>query len=86
MPRVRRFRRRKQVSQALVCSAPVQPQRPTFSLAGAGSVLIGSTAACIAVGTLVGWAAGSIRYGLAFGAVVGIPAGVATTVIKYRNI
>ena len=76
----------KQVSQALVCSAPVQPQRPTFSLAGAGSVLIGSTAACIAVGTLVGWAAGSIRYGLAFGAVVGIPAGVATTVIKYRNI
>ena len=77
---------RKPVSQALVCSAPVQPQRPTFSLAGAGSVLIGSTAACIAVGTLVGWAAGSIGYGLAFGSVVGIPVGVATTVIKYRNI
>jgi hypothetical protein len=74
------------VSQALVCSAPVQPQRPQFSLAGAGSVLIGSTAACIAVGTLVGWAAGSIGYGLAFGAVVGVPAGVATTVIKYRNV
>ena len=72
--------------QALVCSAPVQPQRPTFSLAGAGSVLIGSTAACIAVGTLVGWAVGSIRYGFAFGAVVGIPVGIATTVIKYRNI
>jgi hypothetical protein len=64
----------------------VQPQRPTFSLAGAGSVLIGSTAACIAVGTLVGWAVGSIRYGFAFGAVVGIPVGIATTVIKYRNI
>jgi hypothetical protein len=64
----------------------VQPQRPTFSLAGAGSVLIGSTAACIAAGTLVGWAAGSIGYGLAFGAVVGVPVGVATTVIKYRNI
>jgi hypothetical protein len=73
------------VSQALVCSAAVQPQRPTFSLAGAGSVLIGSTAACIAVGTLVGWAAGSIGYGLAFGAVVGVPVGVATTVLKYRN-
>jgi uncharacterized membrane protein YdfJ with MMPL/SSD domain len=64
----------------------VQPQRPQFSLAGAGSVLIGSTAACIVAGTLVGWAAGSIGYGLAFGAVVGIPVGVATTVIKYRNI
>ena len=64
----------------------MQPQRPTFSLAGAGSVLIGFTAACIAIGTLIGWAAGSVRYGLAFGAVVGIPVGVATTVIKYRNI
>lgn len=74
------------MSQALICSAPVQPQRPQFSLAGAGSVLIGSTAACIVVGTLVGWAAGSIGYGLAFGAVVGVPAGVATTVIKYRNV
>jgi hypothetical protein len=48
-------------------------------------VLIGSTAACIAVGTLVGWAAGSVRYGLAFGAVVGIPVGIAATVVKYRN-
>ena len=74
------------MSQALVCSAPVQPQRPQFSLAGAGSVLIGSTAACIVVGTLVGWVVGNIRYGLAFGAVVGIPIGVATTVVKYRNI
>ena len=64
----------------------MQPQRPQFSLAGAGSVLIGSTTACIVVGTLVGWASGSIGYGLAFGAVVGIPVGVATTVIKYRDI
>jgi hypothetical protein len=64
----------------------VEPQRQTFSLAGAGSVLIGSTAACIAVGTLVGWALGSVGYGLAFGAVVGIPVGVAVTVVKYRNI
>jgi len=74
------------VSQALVCSAVVQPQRPTFSLAGAGSVLIGSTAACILLGTLIGWAIGKTGYGLALGAVVGIPVGVATTVIKYRNI
>ena len=65
--------------------AAVDP-RPTFSLAGAGSVLIGFTAACIAAGTLIGWAAGSAAYGLVFGAVVGIPAGIAATVIKYRNI
>jgi len=63
----------------------VQPQRPTFSLAGAGSVLIGFTAACIAVGALIGWAMGNPGYGIAFGAVVGIPAGVAVTVVKYRN-
>ena len=74
------------MSQALVCSGPVQPERSTFSLAGAGSVLIGSTAACIAVGTLIGWALGNVGYGLAFGAVVGIPVGVAATVVKYRNI
>jgi len=70
----------------LVCSALVEPQRPTFSLAGAGSVLIGFTTAVILVGTLIGWAAGNLAYGLAFGAVVGIPVGVAVTVIKYRNV
>jgi hypothetical protein len=76
---------RKQVSQALVCSGSVQPPRSTFSLAGAGSVLIGFTAACIAAGTLIGWAAGGLGYGFALGAVVGIPVGVAATVVKYRN-
>lgn len=74
------------MSQALVCSGPVQPERSTFSLAGAGSVLIGVTAACIAVGALIGWAIGKLGYGLAFGAVAGIPVGVAATVIKYRNL
>ncbi|MFL5926388.1 MAG: hypothetical protein ACJ77E_05585 [Gaiellaceae bacterium] len=64
----------------------MQPERSTFSLAGAGSLLIGSTAACIAVGTLIGWAIGNVGYGLAFGAVVGIPVGVAATVVKYRNV
>jgi hypothetical protein len=64
----------------------VEPPRPTFSLAGAGSVLIGTTAACIVLGTLVGWAFGRLGLGLALGAVVGIPAGVAATVTKYRNV
>jgi hypothetical protein len=64
----------------------VEPQRPAFSLAGAGSVLIGFTAACIVVGALIGWAFGKPGLGFAFGAVVGVPVGVAATVIKYRNV
>jgi hypothetical protein len=63
----------------------VTSERTTFSLAGAGSVLIGFTAACIAIGALIGWAMGNLGYGLAVGALVGIPVGVASTVIKYRN-
>ncbi|HST17876.1 MAG TPA: hypothetical protein VLK36_09420 [Gaiellaceae bacterium] len=64
----------------------MKPQQPSFSLAGAGSVLIGFTLACIAIGALIGWAAGSFGLGLAFGALVGVPVGVAATVIKYRNV
>jgi hypothetical protein len=66
--------------------APVEPPRPTFSLAGAGSVLIGTTAAVIVVGALIGLAVGKFGLGLAIGAVVGVPAGVASTVFKYRNV
>jgi hypothetical protein len=60
--------------------------RPNFQLAGAGGVLFGFTAACIALGTVIGWAAGSVAYGLLFGAVIGIPVGVAATIVRYRNI
>jgi predicted MFS family arabinose efflux permease len=66
--------------------AAVEPERPTFSLAGAGSVLIGSTAACVVAGALIGLAVGKVGYGFAIGAVIGVPVGVATTVIKYRNV
>ena len=66
--------------------APVEPPRPTFSLAGAGSVLIGTTAAVIVVGALIGLAVGKFGLGLAIGAVIGVPVGVASTVIKYRNV
>jgi hypothetical protein len=64
----------------------VQPEGSSFSLAGAGSVLIGFTAACIVAGALIGWAAGSTGIGIALGAVVGIPVGVATVVVRYRNV
>ena len=64
---------------------PVDPQRPTFSLAGAGSVLVGFTAACMVVGALVGWALGDWAVGLAIGVVVGIPVGVGMVVMRYRK-
>jgi hypothetical protein len=64
----------------------VEPQRPTFSLAGAGTVLLGFTGACMLVGALLGWAFGNWPVGLAVGVVVGIPVGVAMTVWKYRQI
>ena len=37
---------------------------PKLNLAGAGSVLIGTTAAVIVVGILIGWLAGSTCLGL----------------------
>lgn len=61
-------------------------QRPNFQLAGAGSMLLGVTAACIAVGAAIGWLAGNVGYGFLFGAIVGVPAGVAATVARYRNV
>jgi hypothetical protein len=63
----------------------VEPQRPTFSLAGAGSVLLGFTGACMVAGALIGWALGNFPVGLAVGVVVGIPLGVAMTVVRYRK-
>jgi hypothetical protein len=63
----------------------VDPQRPTFSLAGAGSVLIGFTGACMVLGALVGWALGDWAVGLAIGVVVGIPVGVGMVVARYRK-
>jgi len=64
---------------------PVEPTRPTISLAGAGSVLLGFTGACMVAGALVGWALGDWAVGLAIGVVVGIPVGVAMVVMRYRK-
>jgi len=59
--------------------------RADFSLAGAGSVLIGTTAAVIVVGAAIGWAAGSLAWGFLVGALVGIPVGIALTIKRYGN-
>jgi hypothetical protein len=59
--------------------------RPSFELAGAGATLGGVTVACICVGILIGWAAGSLGLGALGGAVVGIPAGVFAVYRRYRG-
>jgi hypothetical protein len=59
--------------------------RQTFEPAGAGGILIAVTAASIAVGALIGWAAGSLGLGCLGGAMIGIPAGVYAVYRRYRG-
>ena len=64
----------------------MEPESPrTFHPAGAGGVLIGTTAAVIAVGVLIGWAAGSPELGFLGGALVGIPVGVFAVYKRYEG-
>jgi F0F1-type ATP synthase assembly protein I len=59
--------------------------RESFDPAGAGAVLVGTTAASIGAGTLIGWAAGSWPLGMLGGAVVGIPAGIFAVYRRYKD-
>jgi hypothetical protein len=64
----------------------MEPARPSsFEPAGAGALLVGTTAASIGTGALVGWAVGSAALGALGGAVVGIPAGVFAVYHRYRG-
>ncbi len=64
----------------------VEPSsRPAFDPAGAGAVLVGTTAAGVGVGALVGWAAGSVGLGVLSGAFVGMPAGIVAVYFRYRD-
>ena len=54
-----------------------------FSAAGAGGVLLAVLVACIGVGTLIGWAAGSGAIGTLLGAVVGILGGIFAVYRRY---
>jgi F0F1-type ATP synthase assembly protein I len=60
--------------------------RQSFDPAGAGAVLIGTTAGSVGVGALVGWAVGSWPVGALIGAVVGIPAGIFAVYRRYRGV
>ena len=59
--------------------------RPTFNPAGAGGLLVATTAASIGVGSAIGWAAGNWAYGALGGAVVGVPVGVAVVYKTYGD-
>ena len=71
----------------LLCSPRRWSRQPTpnLSLAGAGSVLIGTTAAVIVIGILIGWLAGSTAWGFLIGAILGIPIGVFMTYKRYGH-
>jgi hypothetical protein len=62
-----------------------QTSGPTFHPAGAGTLLATVTAASIGVGAVIGWAAGSVGYGVLAGALVGVPAGVGAVYYRYRG-
>ena len=60
-------------------------QRSEFDPLGAGALLATVVLLCIGAGALIGLAAGGIGYGIAGGAVVGIPASIAAVIYRYRD-
>ncbi len=58
---------------------------PKFQPAGAGALLIGTTAGSVGAGALVGWGAGSAAIGALVGAMIGIPAGIFVVYRRYRE-
>jgi len=66
-------------------AAQMEPARQTFDPAGAGALLVTGTAAGIAGGALIGWATGSLSYGLLAGAAVGVPIGIGAVYYRYKG-
>jgi hypothetical protein len=64
----------------------MEPSAPrAFPPAEAGALLIALTSLTVGVGTLIGWAAGSLKGGLIGGAVTGVPVGIAGVYTRYRS-
>lgn len=59
--------------------------RTSLDPLGAGALLAGVLFACVGLGALLGFAAGSIGIGVAIGAVVGIPAAILSVYWLYRG-
>jgi hypothetical protein len=74
------------VTKSGMLASEMEPApRSAIHPAGAGAVLLGTTAAGIGLGALVGWAAGSWTIGALIGAIAGIPAGVFAVYRRYRD-
>jgi F0F1-type ATP synthase assembly protein I len=63
----------------------MEPSPSQFQPAGAGALLLGTTAAGVGIGALAGWVAGSVGIGALCGAIAGIPAGVFVVYRRYRG-
>lgn len=63
----------------------MEPDRANFQPAGAGAVLLSGVGVGVGAGALVGWAAGSVPYGILVGAVAGVPIGVFAVYRRYRG-
>lgn len=59
--------------------------RTQFDPLGAGAVLVSVLGACIGAGAGIGAALGNLGYGIAGGALVGVPASIAAVVLRYRD-
>jgi F0F1-type ATP synthase assembly protein I len=64
----------------------VAAERASLDPLGAGALLTGVLFACVGIGALVGYAAGSTGIGIAIGSVVGIPAAILTVYRRYRGV
>jgi hypothetical protein len=65
--------------------AVMEQGRATFQPAGAGAVLLSGIGIGVGAGALVGWAAGSVPYGVLAGAAAGVPIGVFAVYWRYRE-
>lgn len=64
----------------------MEPQpRSQVQPAGAGALLISTTAAGVGVGALIGWTVGATGIGALAGAAAGIPAGIYVVYRRYRG-
>ena len=64
---------------------PAIAERASFDPLSAGGMLLGVLFACVGIGALVGWAAGSVGIGIAIGSVVGIPLAIFAVYRAYRG-
>jgi F0F1-type ATP synthase assembly protein I len=64
----------------------VAAERASLDPLGAGALLTGVLFACVGIGALVGYAAGSTGIGIAIGSVVGIPAAILAVYRRYRGV